>query len=610
MELVQDERIAFVRYHPGRNSFVINSNKPHELPRLWLRAGQLPHAQYDRKFHFIEVPANPITAGPMRELIALHQLEIGQREREALIYFDKVAGDNYALTVQVEGFPNNFTQVKGTPHPFQVIGAELGLRNGCVLIGDEPGLGKTIEGILILSRLQRPAIIICPANAKQVWRRELHNWLPDVTDDDIKILKGSKARRIPDKRFVIVNYELLPWWALYIDELERDVFIVDEIHKLGKPKSKRSRVAEFLLRDATYRIGLTGTAAQNLPRDIIHPLHVLGIADRLGGSPYLMRRFGNAPKTDDVSERSDYARRQLEFHTWLRYAGQYVRRTKKGVKLQLPDKERRVVPIELANEDEYRKAAENFRAWAERVNRMKDGALVGWATEVIQAKLLDLGTDVMPSVLDYKTDFPIAFQGMARINTLKQLAFIGKLPAIKEWVDDLLDSGEKLILFAWFKESQRLLKDMWPGLSTVTALGADSQEHRDRSIDRFQTDPNTNLIICSTKAAGEAITLTAASHVAHVEFPWTPTELEQDEDRAHRIGQTKPVTCWNLVGLDTIEEPIIELLSDKLELLAPLIDGRYAKELPVIGALLSTLLEQTRRDRTTTTSRPLIGTYS
>lgn len=593
MEVLQDER--FMRYHPSHNSFIINA-QPEELSRMWLRASKLPNAHYDRRFHYIEVAAGLVSVEPLEELIAIHDITIGKAEAAKLSELGRIAGENYILTAQVEGVPNTFN-VKGQPFPYQVIGGELGARNQRVLIGDEPGLGKTIEGCLVLSRVQAPAIIICPGIAKGIWQRELVNWLPDVTLQDIVVLRGTKSRRLPDKRFVILNYDIVPFWILYLDALKRDVFVIDEIHKLGNPNSKRSRATLFLVRDATYRIGTTGTAAQNLPGDIIHPLTVLGIADKLGGEKYLRKRFGNTPKSDNVAERRAHAQDLVTFHTWLRKTGAYVRRTKASVKLQLPDKRREIVPLEIVNRSEYDKAAESFRAWAERVNAMKQGGLAEWADLVIQQKLLDLGTDVVPDIANYK-DFPIALQGMARINTLKQLAFIGKLPAIKEWVDDLLDSGEKLILFAWFKESQRLLRDMWPERSTVTILGADKLPHREQSIWKFQNDPDTRLAICSIKAASEAITLTAASNVAHVEFPWTPSDMQQAEDRAHRIGQKNAVTCWNHVGVDTIDEPIIELLSDKLELLSPLLDGRAALELPVINPVLSELLEKIRRDRT------------
>lgn len=609
MESVQDERVSFIRYHPGKDRFIFNTNTPSDLHKVHSAAAEWPNTTFNRKFSFIEVAASPSISVELRRLVELLNISIGKAEDDKLSTLEATAHLNYTLTGATEGVSESF-DVKGTPHPFQIVGAHIGLQNQKVLIGDEPGLGKTIEGILILSKLSSPAVIVCPKRAIHVWKRELLNWIPGITVDDILILRGSKAKKIPDKRFVIVNYEILTWWAFFIDALGRDVFIVDEIHKLGNPASKRSRTAYFLLRNASHRIGTTGTAARNRPRHIIHVLDVLGIADTVGGPEFLMRRFGQEPKTDDVGERKAYAQELDRLNTWLRQEGVYVRRTKESVRLQLPLKQREVIPIELANRAEYERAANEFASWAAQINAIKTGGLAEWANLVIQQKLLDLGTDVAPKITNYKTA-PVSLQGMARINSLKQLAFLGKLPGIKEWVDDLLETGEKLVLFAWFKESQKILRSMWPSHSTATILGTDDDRHKEHSIWRFQNDPNTRLIICSIKAASEAITLTAASHVAHVEFPWEPVDMAQAEDRVHRIGQTRPVTCSNLVGLDTIEEDILNLLSDRLSLLSHVHDGKAIEEMAVINPLLSTLIERARYQRKPLTMYPeYSGNYS
>lgn len=144
-----------------------------------------------------------------------------------------------------------------------------------------------------------------------------------------------------------------------------------------------------------------------------------------------------------------------------------------------------------------------------------------------------------------------------------------------------MDSGEKLILFAHLKEVIGSLKQAFP--ASVTVTGGDSMEERDKAVTAFQkcgkcgirldnhkniTDhewepSDTNLIICSIKAAGVGLTLTASSRVGFIEFPWTAADCDQCEDRAHRIGQKDNVQCVYFLGHKTIDEKIYEIIQRK-----------------------------------------------
>lgn len=152
---------------------------------------------------------------------------------------------------------------------------------------------------------------------------------------------------------------------------------------------------------------------------------------------------------------------------------------------------------------------------------------------------------------------------MVRIGVLKNISARGKLNAVKDYITDVLESGEKLVVFIHQKEVAGYLLQAFPEAVTIT--GDDDMTTRQRNIDAFQNDSETTLIICSIKAAGVGLTLTASSNVAFVELPWTAADTDQAEDRCHRIGAKSTVNCIYFLGKNTIDEDIYKLIQDKRE---------------------------------------------
>ena len=133
---------------------------------------------------------------------------------------------------------------------------------------------------------------------------------------------------------------------------------------------------------------------------------------------------------------------------------------------------------------------------------------------------------------------------------------------VKEFVNEVIEGGEKLILFCNLHSIVDQCLQIWPDAVTVT--GRDDTNKRQRHIDAFQNDPGCKLIICNHKAAGVGITLTASSRVAFIEYPWTYSDCVQCEDRAHRIGQKNNVMCTYFLGQNTVDERMWELIIEKM----------------------------------------------
>ena len=191
---------------------------------------------------------------------------------------------------------------------------------------------------------------------------------------------------------------------------------------------------------------------------------------------------------------------------------------------QLPEKRQVVVPVALENEREYRLAERDVIAW-------------------LQEQPLEL------SDLEAKVQATLRAERLAQLNTLRRLAGRGKLGAALAWIDDFLASEEPLVVFASHRELQEMVVQRFP--EALHVVGADKAEERDRAVQAFQDPDGPQLIVCSTRVAGQGITLTRASNVAFLDLEWSPAMHDQAEDRLHRIGQRDAVTAWYLLAAET-----------------------------------------------------------
>ena len=199
---------------------------------------------------------------------------------------------------------------------------------------------------------------------------------------------------------------------------------------------------------------------------------------------------------------------------------------------QLPDKTRIDLYVDISNREEYELAAEDLAEYLRKYKECSD--------QEIRRKM--------------------RMAALVKFMTLRSLAAKGKVKQAIDFVNVFLESGKPLILFCSFHEIVDELRKAFPRAVTVT--GRDSQIAKQAAVDSFQNG-NSQLIICSIKAAGVGLTLTASSNVGFVEFPWTYADCCQCEDRAHRIGQKDNVTCYYLLGRHTIDHRLYDLIHKK-----------------------------------------------
>lgn len=437
---------------------------------------------------------------------------------------------------------------KGEMRHYQKQGVARGLQLKKFINGDMPGLGKTLQSIAtvvgaeIAGEVTFPVLVICPSALKINWQREFEMWTDKkaiVLNDKIKN-SWQVYHEIGEADVFIINPESLRKFFVkkYPKDLKTaadiemdpriDLFksvIIDEIHKQKNPSSQRSKITLRITRGKNYVIGLTGTPVVNKPIDLFAQLAIIGRLSRFGGPQGFKNRY-----CEGGSGASNL--KELNF---LLNKNCFFRREKHEVLKDLPDKIRQTITVPISTREEYVLAENNFKTFLQN-NDFTDAE--------IRKKLRS--------------------EVIVKITMLLQLSAKGKIEATQEYIDEVIESGEKIVIFCRHKIVVDELCKIYPNAVRVT--GSENESQKQASVDAFQNNPKTNIIIGSHKAAGVGLTLTASSEVLFLELPWHFADLEQCEDRCHRIGQKSSVRSTSLLGENTIDKWLYDLIMEKKQI--------------------------------------------
>ncbi|MBD5362993.1 MAG: DEAD/DEAH box helicase family protein [Bacteroides sp.] len=449
--------------------------------------------------------------------------------------------------------------MKLEPYAYQLEGVRYALDHKRCIFGDQPGLGKTLQAICSVVKAHReaktygetfPTLVICPAALKVNWKREFKKFagVDAIILDDSNRARWEKFWELkrPDGEALspvfITNYESLKKFFVRkvrnssrftLNSIEFDErihlfksVIIDESHKCKSAKTQQAKFVEGICRGKKWVFALTGTPVVNNNTDLIQQLRILGRLDDFGGYKQFVARFCDGPKQSSNMK-------ELHYRLWCCC---FFRREKAKVLTQLPDKMRQYITCEITNRKEYQDAEDNFLKYLRQYKHADDDKIAR------------------------------AMRGevMVRMGILKEIAARGKVKAVADFIHDVIDGGEKLIMFAYLKEVVMALKEEFPDAVTVT--GSDNIMQKQNAVDRFQNDPECKLIILNYKSGGTGLTLTASSRVGFIEFPWTYSDCEQAEDRAHRNGQKNAVNCYYFLGDKTIDEYMYKVIQIKKDI--------------------------------------------
>ena len=426
--------------------------------------------------------------------------------------------------------------------------------DGNVLLADEMGLGKTIQA-LAWTRMAKPypVLVVCPANAKYVWEREGEKWLghtPTVIEGNFK----NNSRLEGD--VIVINYDILSTWLPELRRYKFRCIIIDESQNIANISTKRYKaINNLVVREIKkgnrmvrrtplipHRIAISGTPLTNNPSELWGTLSI--VWPQLFLSPWKFFWEYTRPFRLRGQWIFSGAKNLKKLHAELKSLGM-IRRLKADVLKDLPEKERRIIYIRIAHEAEYRKAKNDFIHWLTAISPKR-------AKKARRAEAL------------------------VKIGYLLRLTAKFKLRTVAEWIDSFLeDTDRKLIVFSYCAPILRVLEKRY-GKMCVRIDGSVRGRDRMALVDRFQTDKRCRLAVCNGKAAGVALTLTAASDVLGADFPWAPGTLMQAEDRVHRFGQKNKVVITYLVGKDTIEEHVMKVLIQKQTVIEKVLNGKVS----------------------------------
>lgn len=461
--------------------------------------------------------------------------------------------------------------------PYQYEGVQfIESRNGRVLLADDQGLGKTAQVIAWLHKRKdiKTVLIVCPAMLKINWAIEFEFFTGNT---NTQVIYGSSFTQITEN-IVIINYDILT--TLLHDEytirdeiwgIKWDAIILDEAHYISNKESIRGWAIEQLVKRCKHVIPITATPGKNRPKEIFTLINYVN--SQIFPSFYSYgHRYCGAKKGYMGKWTFDGSSNELELNEILT-SSIMLRRKKTDVFKNLDRKIREVIPIEITNRKEYDDADNDFTQWL-----MKEGKK--------QSKE----------------------NALYKLKVLEQIAVRGKMSATVEYLNDLLETEDKLVVWCEHKETVQALYKAFESISVVVD-GSTSPAKREQAKQLFQQCKRCKVrkekhdfdkkackeyipdlskrVFIGTRAAKEGNTLTAAFYNVFVELWWSPMDHDQAEDRVYgRAGDLHGAICAYLVAFDTIEEHKARIYDLKNSSLTKVMDGKEVSEEHILTQLL------------------------
>ncbi|KAL9604549.1 MAG: hypothetical protein Q9219_000514 [cf. Caloplaca sp. 3 TL-2023] len=488
-------------------------------------------------------------------------------------YLDRTA------SLPVSGKPNLPTeQFKEQPHyikngklrDFQKTGVNFMAlnwqRNRSVILADEMGLGKTVQTVSFLNwlrhdRLQQgPFLVIAPLSTLPSWAETFDYWTPDINYviytgsqvsraimKEYELLDNGNFRR-PKFHVLLTSFEFALSDAPFLSQIRWQFMAVDEAHRL---KNRSAQLYSKLLDFKTpHRLLITGTPIQNDLGELSALLHFLN---------------PNDPEADiniDLLQADEASRKIQELTKILEPI--MIRRTKKTVEKDLPPKTEKIIRVELSDiQLEYYKniLTRNYAA----LNEGAKGAKQSLLNIMIELKKISNHPFMFPNAEDRivgdKTSSQEIFKGLVTSS--------GKLMLLDGLLKKLQKDGHRVLIFSQMVKMLDILQDYmkYRGYQFQRLDGTVPSAQRTQAMEHFNKPDSPDFcFLLSTRAGGLGINLMTADTVILFDSDWNPQADLQAMARAHRIGQTKPVTVFRLVSKETIEEEVLERARNKLML--------------------------------------------
>ena len=431
-------------------------------------------------------------------------------------------------------------QFRGKLMNFQKEGLDFLLKSsGNALLADEMGLGKTVQTLSYVSTEKHtfPVLIVAPLVTLNNWEREIEKFLKkksrngrilESESPSVTLIRTGKSKELPKTDIYIINYELLLKRSDDLEKVGIHTIVCDEVHNLRSKTTQKYKAVKKLAALSTvhYRIGLSGTPIYNRGSEIWPIIDILK-PGLLGSFKEFCEYFcyvNDKGKAIVLENKRASLRNELQKHVMLR-------RKKADVLKELKDKVRYKEVI--ASDTEF---------YLEELDKI-------WKKLEAEQK-------------EAQTEFSKSASYHRAIQSERQIAGVAKLPHVINFVKNIMEIEESVVVFCHHKVIHKLLHESLQEFSPVSIIGGQSDSTRQDQIDKFQKG-ESKLMIAGIRAGNVGINLTRAKYVIFAELDWSPAIHRQAEDRLHRIGQKNTVFAYYLIGNGTLDDHVASILVDK-----------------------------------------------
>jgi len=449
-------------------------------------------------------------------------------------------------------------------YPYQKEGIIRILETGRILLADDMGLGKTIQAIAAIELFHKhlnvnKVLIICPTSLKYQWKSEIQKF----TGRNSSIVEGLIHKRkdlYAEKEFIkIISYGAGRNDLEFINSWNPDLVIIDEAQRIKNWKTQTAQSVKKIRSE--YAIVLTGTPLENRI-DEIHSIVEYIDRYKLGA---LFRFLNNHQVTDENGKLTGY-RNLRNINKTLE--GILIRRTKKEIADQLPDRTDKNFFVEMTKEQ-----MADHNSYYDHVSQLVNKWIrIGHLSEEERQQLL-IYLNCMRMVCD----------STYILNTNTNHG--NKIKEISDIIEELTENPEnKLVIFSqWKRMFDLLIKELRKSNISYEYLNGDiPASQRKTIIENFQENPNVKIFL-STDAGGVGVNLQAANILINMDLPWNPAVLEQRIGRIYRLGQKKHINVFNFIAKSTIEHRILYLLDFKKSVFTGVIEEEGKDEVMLEG---------------------------
>lgn len=460
----------------------------------------------------------------LKTLVDRYPLEMTMQAAEAWEKHQKLLDRRKNALVQHNGI------FKGDLRPFQVEGVQFVMSSRKCLVGDDTGLGKTVEALASIAEIDEwPVVIVCQSHVQRHWEKKIVEFLDAADANDItlldqgkktyNVLRGARAKiKTKEADIYLVHYLVLHGWTKWLKEKGVRAVYFDECQELRNVGTRKHNSCETIARSVHTSVGLSATPIYGRGPEMFNVMNTLNRGC-----------LGTRTEFQDLWCETDALGKMIVsdpnmLGQYLRDRELMIRRTKEDVRLEIPPKQRSIEQISADNQLFH--------------DLVQEAVALAHEAETTSSPF-DRGR------LEQEA-----------INQTRKATGIAKVPAIIPFLHAMMEAEEPTLVFAHHHAVHDAIKAAMVDFNPVSITGADSTAQKDRAQEMFQSGQSNLCIIALRAATGLDGLQERARIVTHCELDWSPAVHYQAEDRAYRWGQRNPVISYYLVA-DVGSDPYI-----------------------------------------------------